>query len=127
MDWAILGHRRQGSFASEPLRSKVFPELPLLNASHQPVFRYGYYVQFRTEKTWKVPMLHARMPRVPDSQSTAAEKGDYALFLIILFRPHRDILQIALHYRQVPPAAKNISKEAATEGTWLAIYEEFLR
>jgi len=72
-------------------------------------------------------MLHARMPRVPDSQSTAAEKGDYALFLTLLFRTHRDILQIASPYKHVDPTAKKFSKKAATEATWLAIYEEFLR
>ena len=80
MDWVSVGQRRQGSFASEPLRSQVFPELPLLNASHRPIFKYGYYVQLRTEKTWRVPILHAKLPRVPDLQATPEEKEPMLCF-----------------------------------------------
>ena len=127
MDWIAVGETRQGSFASEPLRSKVFPELPLLDASHQPIFKYGYYIQLRTEKTWRVPTLHTKLPRVPDLEATPEEKGIYALFLMFVFRPHRDILQIARPYKAALASPHKISKEKREEAAWTAVYDEFQR
>ena len=128
LDWVSLGERRQGSFETEPLRSQAFPELPLLNSSQRPIFKYAYYIQLRTEETWRVPILHAKLPRLPDLHATPEEKGTYALFLMLLFRPHREVSEIARPLKVAQAASpKKCSKDKRDDAAWTAVYEEFLR
>ena len=62
---------------------------------------YKYYPQLRTKKPWMVPTLYGRMPKKPARDGDDEEKGKYALFAMLLFRPWRglripDFLQKAL-------------------------------
>lgn len=128
LDWVSLGERRQGSFETEPFRSRAFPELPLLNSSHRPIFKYAYHVQLRTEKNWREPILHAKLPRLPDLHATPEEKGTYALFLMLLFRPHRDVSEIARASKVGQAASpQTCSKDKSDDAAWTAVYDEFVR
>ena len=91
MDWVSIGGHRQRFCQMEPIRSRAFPELPLRDASHRPIHRYSHYVHLATDSSWRVPILHARLPRLPEETATSFEKGSYALFLMLFFRPHRDV------------------------------------
>ena len=128
LDWVSLGERRQGSFETEPLRSRAFPELPLLNSSHRPIFKYACYIQLRTEKNWRVPILHAKLPRLPDLHATPEEKGTYALFLMLLFRPHREVSEIARPFKVSQAASpQTCSKDKSDDAAWTAVCDEFVR
>ena len=128
MDWVSIGGQRQRSFRAEPVKSRSMPELPLLDASLKPIHEYDYYVHLVTESPWKVPVLHVKMPGVPDVNAKPYEKGIYALFLMLLFRSHRLVPEIAK-----PPRAgrglttQRISDEEQEEDAWTAVYEEFVR
>ena len=74
MDWVSIGEHRQRFCEREPMRSRVFPELPLRDASHRPIHRYSHYVRLATDSSWRVPVLHARLPRLPDETATSSEK-----------------------------------------------------
>jgi len=64
---------------------------------------------------------------VPDSQSTPEEKGTYALFLMLLFRPHREISEIARPRKTAQASPQKLSNDKKDEAAWTAVYEEFLR
>ena len=56
-------------------------------------------MRLRTEQSWRVPVLYGKFPKGPDRASTEAEKGEFAMFVFLLFRPHRpfaDLLRPAL-------------------------------
>lgn len=80
---------RQRSYSTEPLMSKRCPHKCLLDDNDEPIHNYGYYVRLRTDTPWRVPLLHCKCPSVPDTNAPAKEKGMYALFQMMLFRPHR--------------------------------------
>lgn len=52
---------------------------------------YNHYRTIRTQKPWRVPILNGRRPKLPDETSTADDKGRYAIFMMMLFRPWRDL------------------------------------
>ena len=96
MDWATLETptgqvRRQRSYRQEPMRHSVVRELPLLDKSRRPIHRYEFYIRLIDDKAWRVSVLYGKLPRLPDDNATPAEKGYYALFMMLLFRPHRDV------------------------------------
>ena len=70
------------------------PELPLLDASGNTLHKYGYYVRLETVQAWRVPILHGKLPGVPDSTSKPCEKGQYGLCMMCLFRPYRDAAEL---------------------------------
>ena len=74
MDWVSIGGLRQRFCQMEPIRSRAFPELPLRDASHRPIHRYSHYVHLATDSSWRVPILHAKLPRLPDETATSFEK-----------------------------------------------------
>ena len=97
------------------------PDLYLMDAAKQPIHRYEYYIHLRTSTAWHVPLLHGRMPRVPDVSATSMEKGMYGLCLMVLFRPHRakGSFVNVLFTRNGRPG--NI------DDAWAAVYNEFER
>ena len=126
MDWVEFarpsGALRQGSFRAKPKGSSSAPGLCLLDSARMPIHEYGYYVRLRTDSPWEVPLLHARFPRVPGDDSTPADRGFYALFLMLLFRPHRnlgDFLSAAI-------SGADVSYDFAdADDRWRAVYNEF--
>ena len=116
LDWVVDRGERQ--YTAKPvLHSEL--QVPLQTADNQIIYEYAYYVTLRTQKAWKVPVLHGHSPPLPDNSATPAEKGLYALFLNLLFRPHRtfqDILDFTFkgHYFS-----------GSIDEAWLAVYEEF--
>lgn len=65
-----------------------FVPLPLKKESGHHCW-YDHYRVLRTHTPWRVPVMYGRMPRRPDSQSSSEDRGKYALFLMMLFRPWR--------------------------------------
>ena len=82
---------RQASYRQDPIMSKTFPHRPLIDSAGEPLHKYGYYVRLKTHGSWKVPVLYGRSPAVPDDNASAAEKANYAFYLMLLFRPYRHI------------------------------------
>ena len=92
MEWVTLvtGETRC-SHKKEPIKSHVVPELCLVYSSWQPLSEYEFYVHLLTESAWHVPIICGKLPRVPDADAAAYEKGMYGLWLMLLFRPHRRV------------------------------------
>ena len=84
---AEICHHR--SFIREPICSKMFPHRPLVDAENKPIHRYGFYVRLRTMEAWRVPILYGKQPSPVDATAPASEKANYAMYLMMLFRPHR--------------------------------------
>ena len=70
------------------------PELCLLNDDRPPIHRYDFYVRLLTSTAWRVPVVSGKLPREPPEDAQTKEKGIYALFLMMLFRPHRSFDEI---------------------------------
>ena len=103
LSWEELRHEgeveRQWSYEHQPVCSTDVHELPLLHADGQPIHKYGFYHRLRTHEAWRVPVFHGRLPRLPHADAPPRERGCYAAFLMLLFRPHRryqDVIHIAL-------------------------------
>ena len=112
---------RQHSYQAQAMKSRAVPELELLTEDGDSICRYGYYLWLRTHEAWRVPIVHGRVPRVPEASATAYEKGLYALFAMMLFRPHRslsDLLDLAFGSGTL---------QASMDGAWEALYVEYCR
>ena len=83
--------RRHPAYAQgKEVKSRVCPELSLLDAiEKKPLHHYPYYLRLLVDKPWKVPVLYGALPPCPDDQSSITDKGHYAAFLMLLFRPWR--------------------------------------
>ena len=53
----------------------------------------NYYYRLRTKKAWRVPVVHGTKPQLPTTESNALEKGQYALWMLLLFKPWRDVIE----------------------------------
>ena len=75
--------------AGHPVKSTgAFPGLPLqLNGVE--IRRYPYFVSLRVSTPWHVPKLQGTLPTPPTKDATLQQKGLYALFVQMLFRPWR--------------------------------------
>ena len=94
--------------------------LPLRDAAQEPLHKYGFYVHLLTNTPWRMPVLHGRLPRVPDTNAKASDQGVYGLFLMMLFRCHRspaDLIDNAL--------GKGF--EGSEEEAWVQVSKEFER
>ena len=56
-----------------------------------PFHDNDYYVKLRTHTAWRVPLFHGKCPPRPIASASAKEKGLYALWLMLLFRAHRQL------------------------------------
>ena len=70
---------------------------------------------------WRVLVICGKLPRAPDVAATASEKGVYALFLFLLFKPYRSIEDLV---ESLLPADVTVG---TVDDAWLQIYEGFLR
>ena len=125
LDWEELtsdgGVQRQRSYEHQPLRSVHIHDLPLLNAMGQPIHIYGFYHRLRTHEAWRVPVFYGKLPRVPHGDAPAAERGFYATFLMLLFRPHRVLEDI------VRVARQSVHDDLSEDDAWILMESEYLR
>ena len=80
---------------------------------------YPYYVSLRTDTAWRVPVLYGKFPTRLHPDSPAREQGYLALFMMLLFRPHRDFYDEVV--RPVKPGGGGV------DDFWLAIHKEYRR
>ena len=118
---------RQRSYQQEPMRHSVVRELPLLDSARQPIHRYDYYVRLLDDSAWRVPVLYGKLPRLPDDTATDAEKGYYALFLMVLFRPHRSPEEFLEQRTDTVSSSQNITPPTSIDAAWGPVHEEFNR
>ena len=100
------------------------PGVPLQLEEHDgPLLMYEYHVRLRVDTAWRVPVLYGKLPMKPDDQSTREEKGSYALFIMLLFRPWRGVDRNDF----VRSALLHCASENATAGVWENLYAEYER
>ena len=127
LDWVVLKdangvERRQRSYRSTPMRSDKIPTMYLLDQQRRHIFGYDNYVHLRTDTPWRVPILYGKRPKLPDATATEQEKGLYALFLMLLFRPHTSIGELL---KTSTTKGSSSSRSFADEdAAWRAIYEK---
>ena len=83
---------------------------------------YDHYRVLRTQTPWRVPVMFGRMPQRPHSQSSSEDRGKYALFLMMLFRPWRRPQQDVVSW--AGPSAHSAS---CVEDFWDALFVSFLQ
>ena len=82
---------------------------------------YNHYRHIRTHKPWRVPILYGRMPRLPQESSTPEERGRFAIFMMMLFRPWRDSDEAVDRWSGGSLAAGKIDE------VWDKLFLEYLR
>jgi hypothetical protein len=95
--------------------------LPLRDASGVVLLRADHYRQIRTDEPWRVPVLLGALPTTPHSESTAEEKGKYALFIMMLFRPWRSVYGALTDWMGSP----GLLRRRAQADVWLALYDAY--
>ena len=80
----------------------------------------GYYVQLRTQVCWKVPVLYGRIPAGVASDSCPSDKGLYALFVMLLFRPFRNVVDLF-------PVRETHTDAELPDSAWMALFTEYQR
>ena len=84
---------------------------------------YAYYLSLRTHKAWRCPELIGRIPSRIHEASTSREKGEFALFVMLLLRPYRcfetEILEEAR--RKIPNR-----RLSDADAHWMALHESYL-
>jgi len=83
------------------------------------LYKYSFYCTLRTHSCWRVPMLFGKAPRRPGEGAPAEEKGMYALFMMILFRPHRSLHQF------VNEILGNRVIRGPMSNVWEIVYQSF--
>eukprot|EP00973_Karenia_brevis_P030581 4217739-Karenia_brevis.AAC.1 len=83
-------------------------------------YDYNHYRVLRTHRPWRVPILYGRMPRKPDDKSNAEDRGRYAVFMMLMFRPWRSVQEVRKW------AGASIGS-GVIEWVWEALFLEFLR
>jgi hypothetical protein len=119
----VDGHRHF-IYALGPLvkSTSTLPGVPL-KLNGEPLHRYPYFVALRTLTPWQVPMLLGTIISPPKKDASAREKGTYALFVQLLFRPWRGV--------ELPDFVTNVLSTKppllTEEQTWEALYQDFLQ
>jgi hypothetical protein len=109
--------------------SAMLPTIPLFRPQQQgettsPYLRdYAYYIALRTFKAWRCPELIGHVPPRVHKESTQRQKGEFALFVMLLLRPYR-----SFHKEILEEAQKHILKERLSDADahWTALYESYL-
>ena len=79
------------------VQSKHFPDTVLVDEQGCPFLAkkdYAkpiYYCRINTNQAWGVPSILAHFPKTPTDTSSSAEKGYFALFMLLLFHPWRHL------------------------------------
>ena len=103
------------------LRSRHFPDEVLHSgASTHVLVQADLYCRVQTGQAWCVPVILGRFPKTPTDVSTHEEKGRFALFMMLLFKPWRrlkkDILSCLFKQDSV-----------ADTNPWQLLYAEYER
>ena len=107
---------------SKVVMSKQYPELPLLHpTSHQPIRVHEYFIRLRTHESWRVPILYGAFPKGEQEASSDQERGMLALFLLTLFRPHRNDVELLGEINIHDPPEETSSEP------WTSLYVEYKR
>ena len=109
--------------------SALLPAIPLFSPQQHgettsPYLRdYAYYVALRTFKAWRCPELIGHIPPRLHEESTQRQKGEFALFVMLLLRPYR-----SFHKEVLEEAQKHILKERLSDADahWTALYDSYL-
>jgi len=81
--------------------------------------KYDHYRVLRLHSPWRIPVLCGGLPSTPTAASTAEEKGRFAIFMMMLFRPWRDLDNIVSSWMGSHVRASGI------EVAWGALYSRF--
>ena len=133
LQWYVYSDPSNGSLKRHPnymqgkrVMSLRMPGIPLQDpTTGEELYYYPYNIGLRTSIAWLIPNLLGRLPSKPDvKNSTCVDKGSYALFIMLLFRPRRfgaslDYLETVLHTQH----ARSLPEDAV----WLLVYGEYLR
>ena len=117
---------RHPCYAYGPVpKSQTYPGVPLrLAADASLVHQYQYFLKLRTATAWHIPLPFSYMPQKPSASATPEQRGQYGLFLMLLFRPWRgldsvDFLTAALaHEPQCSTAADAWARVYTVYESW---------
>ena len=99
--------------------SKINPGWPLRHPdTGECIVEHEYYVRLRTEAAWRIPVLYGRPPKGA-SADTDSERGVLALFLLLLFRPHRQVRDL------FGSAAAQFGAADTRDAAWARLYKEY--
>jgi hypothetical protein len=114
---------------SEIRYSSILRDVPLFGRAtvtdNEPAHlrAYAYFLSLRTHKAWRCPELIGRIPSRIHDASTSREKGEFALFVMLLLRPYR-----SFETEILDEARKRIPKGSLSDADahWMALYESYL-
>ena len=102
--------------------SKQYPGLPLRDPdTGEGIPAYAYYVRLRTYESWRVPVLYGRFPKSVANADNDSERGIFALFVLILFRPYRQITDL---FEAIRP---ELERALTAEAAWGRLFAEYKR
>ena len=100
--------------------------LPDRHNGFKDILRYDHFRTLRASKAWRVPLLLGKSPSCPQKDSTAQEKGMYALYMMMLFRPWRRP-SAALRTWLGDLQAESAHERPSADQVWTKLFEEFLQ
>ena len=121
LQWSCYDDVRHPCYEQGPLVMSKILACPL-KKSGKNLHYYRYYPKLRTTEAWFVPTLYGRMPKKPVADADPEEKGKYALFVMLLFRPWRGV--------HVPDFLGDVlysSSGMPLHVAWHKIHDEFIR
>ena len=71
---------------------------------------------------WRVPLLRGKLPKLPATDGSAEEKGRFALCAMLLFRPHRGIVD-AVNAWALPGGGLKSTRVGAPSMKYFAVGE----
>ena len=100
---------------------------PLLDPlTGKEILRYDHFRELLLDRAWRVPVLLGKLPQSPATDASAEQKGTYAMFMMLLFRPWRSpssAVAAWLLSQQICPRDQAQNADVV----WSAMYAEFLR
>jgi hypothetical protein len=104
--------------------SSTLKDVPLFAPTTTRNLReYAYYLALRTHKAWRCPELIGHIPPRIHDKSTVREKGEFALFVMLLLRPYRSFKKEVLEEAQTKVLKGSLCD---ADAHWIALYESYL-
>ena len=91
------------------------------------ILRYDHYRELRLDRPWRIPLLRGKMPACPNENSSAEDKGQYALFVMFLFRPWRHPSSAVKMWLEKGQCLRLAEGPYSSDTVWTSLYEEYLR
>ena len=86
LPWREYGTQRHPHYElGKPVKSETMS--CNLQENGKLIREYPYYVSLRTEEAWRVPLILGKIPSPPKADDSSKTKGNYALFMMLLFKP----------------------------------------